>query len=63
METTTSDCTWCKSQYAVESSRARDPRTFCSKKCEMEARFWLFRLFHPMDENKALPEGRAPQND
>jgi hypothetical protein len=71
METSTSDCTWCKAEYAVASSRARDQRTFCSKKCEMEARFWLFRLFYPDEikpslpdsNNKALPEGRAPKND
>ncbi len=55
MESITSDCTWCKSQYSPESSRARDQRTFCSKKCEMEARFWLFRLFHPTENTKSLP--------
>ena len=41
----TTECTWCKSKYYVEASHARDQHTFCSKKCELEARFWLFRLF------------------
>jgi hypothetical protein len=45
MPTTTTECTWCKSTYHVEASHARDQATFCSRKCEMEARFWLFRLF------------------
>jgi len=51
---TSTDCTWCKSEYEIAASHARDQRTFCSKKCELEARFWLFRLFQPVDA-KALP--------
>lgn len=62
MEATSTDCTWCKSMYQVESSHARDAKTFCSKTCELEARFWLFRLFQPADAAKALPEGRAQDN-
>jgi len=50
METTTTDCTWCKSEYPVETSHARNQQMFCSKKCELEARFWLFRLFQPVDK-------------
>ncbi|MDP9267291.1 MAG: hypothetical protein M3P27_03070 [Acidobacteriota bacterium] len=50
MEATTTDCTWCKSDYHAEASHARDQQTFCSKKCELEARFWLFRLFQPVDK-------------
>ena len=59
---TTSDCSWCKSKYEATASHARDQQTFCSKKCELEARFWLFRLFHPVEDTKALPEGRAPES-
>ena len=50
METTTTDCTWCDSEYQPERSHARDQRMFCSKKCELEARFWLFRLFQPAEK-------------
>jgi hypothetical protein len=39
--TTTAVCVWCYSQYLKSTSRARDGQTFCSKKCEIEARFWL----------------------
>jgi hypothetical protein len=39
--TTTAVCLWCYSQYLKSTSRARDGQTFCSKKCEIEARFWL----------------------
>lgn len=58
---TSTGCTWCRSQYQIAASHARDQRTFCSKKCELEARFWLFRLFQPAEDAKALPEGRAPE--
>ena len=34
-------CVWCYSQYLRSTSRARESQTFCSKKCEIEARFWL----------------------
>ncbi|MGB8886350.1 MAG: hypothetical protein WCC87_06470 [Candidatus Korobacteraceae bacterium] len=34
-------CLWCYSQYLKSTSRARDGHTFCSKKCELEARDWL----------------------
>ncbi len=39
--TSTAVCLWCYSQYLKSTSRARDGQTFCSKKCEYEARFWL----------------------
>jgi hypothetical protein len=39
--TSTAICLWCYSQYLKTTSRARDGRTFCSKKCEHEARYWL----------------------
>jgi hypothetical protein len=34
-------CTWCVSEYVVNASRARENMMFCTKKCELEARFWL----------------------
>jgi hypothetical protein len=40
---------WCSSDYRVMSSRAGDAQMFCRRRCEMEARFWLYELL------KALP--------
>jgi hypothetical protein len=40
--TSTAICLWCYSQYLKSTSRARDGHSFCSKKCEQEARFWLY---------------------
>ena len=34
-------CAWCHSEYAEAYSRARETGVFCSKKCEIEARYWL----------------------
>ena len=34
-------CTWCNSEYAEAYSRARETGVFCSRKCEIEARYWL----------------------
>lgn len=34
-------CTWCNAEYAEAYSRARETGVFCSKKCEIEARYWL----------------------
>jgi len=39
--TSTAVCVWCYSQYLRSTSRAREWQTFCSRKCEIEARFWL----------------------
>lgn len=39
--TSTMVCLWCYSQFLKGTSRARDGQTFCSKKCEIEARYWL----------------------
>jgi hypothetical protein len=35
-------CVWCFTQYRCGESHARLPGTFCSRKCEIEARYWLF---------------------
>lgn len=34
-------CTWCNSEYDEAYSRAHETNVFCSKKCEVEARYWL----------------------
>jgi hypothetical protein len=39
--TSTAVCLWCCSQYLTTTSRARDGHSFCCKKCEYEARYWL----------------------
>lgn len=39
--TSTAVCLWCYSQYLRSTSRAREGQTFCSRKCEIEACFWL----------------------
>ena len=39
--TSTAVCLWCCSQYLTTASRARDGQSFCCKKCEYEARYWL----------------------
>jgi hypothetical protein len=39
--TSTALCLWCYSEYLKSTSRAREGQTFCSKKCEYEARYWL----------------------
>ncbi len=39
--TSTAVCLWCNSQYLKSISRAKDGRTFCSRKCEFEAQGWL----------------------
>jgi hypothetical protein len=39
-----SSCQWCTGDYQVGASRAADPRMFCNRRCEMEARFWLYEV-------------------
>ena len=34
-------CNWCCTHYVVGQSRARENTIFCTKRCEIEARFWL----------------------
>jgi hypothetical protein len=48
--TSTAVCLWCNSQYLRSTSRAREGQTFCSKKCEVEARFWLLDNLKPASE-------------
>jgi len=48
--TSTAVCLWCYSEYLKSTSRARDARTFCCKKCEYEAQGWLHLNLKPLDE-------------
>ena len=48
--TSTAVCLWCTSLYLKSTSRAREGKTFCSKKCELEARDWLYVTLKPSDE-------------
>jgi len=35
-------CVWCFKEYERALSHAREKQEFCSKRCEVEARYWLF---------------------
>ena len=35
-------CIWCFVEYVWATSHAREKHQFCSKRCEVEARYWLF---------------------
>jgi hypothetical protein len=48
--TSTAVCLWCYSQYLKSTSRARDGRTFCSRKCESIGRSWLEDSLRPESE-------------
>ena len=39
-----SHCAECSGEYVIGTSRARDNAIFCSKRCEIEANFWLKNL-------------------
>ena len=56
-------CVWCRSEYVVGCSRAREQNIFCSKKCEIEARFWLVDVLRDIEKLRQSPEdnsGRRP---
>jgi hypothetical protein len=41
-------CVWCESEFSSANSRAQENGIFCTKKCEIEAKFWLLdRLKEP----------------
>lgn len=42
-------CIWCRSEYVIGCSRAYAQNIFCSKKCEIEARFWLIELLRGVE--------------
>ena len=48
-------CIWCESEFSSAKSRARENGIFCTKKCEIEARFWL------LDRLKEQPAPDAPE--
>ncbi len=45
-------CSWCSSEYLPCFSRARSADLFCTRKCEIEARFWL------VDQLSAIEKAR-----
>ena len=45
-------CVWCESDYDSNSSPARQATLFCSRRCETEARFWLFSVLNTAPERE-----------
>ena len=45
-------CVWCESDYDSNSSPARQAALFCSRRCETEARFWLFSVLNSAPERE-----------
>lgn len=45
-------CVWCAEGYDRAHSRARQAGIFCSRRCETEARFWLYALLNPAHEKE-----------
>ncbi len=43
-------CVWCTADYVCESSKARQTAIFCSRRCELEARYWLFSVLSACPE-------------
>jgi hypothetical protein len=57
-------CVWCDSEYVVGFSRAHEQGIFCSKKCEIEARFWLMEVLRSIEAPPRNPDdngGRTPR--
>ena len=52
-------CIWCSSDYELAYSRARDNGHFCTKKCEVESRFWL----HDQLKQPIAPDDQARSSD
>ena len=51
-------CAWCRAEYVIGCSRAQEQSVFCSKKCEIEARFWLVDVLKDVargDDGKQRP--------
>lgn len=44
------DCVWCSSSYLLSQARARTAELFCSRRCETEARYWLFAILSKVQE-------------
>ncbi len=45
-------CNWCCTHYVVGQSRARENNVFCTKRCEIEARFWLHELLEAVQRSR-----------
>ncbi len=43
-------CVWCTAEYTCETSKARQSAIFCSRRCELEARYWLFSVLSACPE-------------
>ncbi len=43
-KTAVSTCIWCSDDYTIAVSRATDSALFCRRRCDMEARCWLYEL-------------------
>ncbi len=37
-------CVWCTEEYGT--SHAHQPKLFCSRRCEIEARYWLLTVLN-----------------
>ncbi len=49
-------CVWCEHEFTTAASRAHDNSIFCTKKCEIEAKFWLLDR---LKEHAPNPEDSA----
>ncbi len=47
---TARDCVWCCAHYSSAHTRARTVELFCSRRCETEARYWLFAILSKVQE-------------
>ncbi len=48
------ECSWCRAEYIACFSRARSADLFCTKKCEIEARFWLLDLLNAIEKARKI---------
>jgi hypothetical protein len=52
-------CAWCCTEYVIGCSRAREQCVFCSKKCEIEARFWLLDILKQVEKSRGEDGNRG----
>lgn len=53
-------CLRCSGEYVIGTSRARDNSTFCSKKCEIESRFWLKDVLDTIELRQVMESIEQP---
>jgi len=53
-------CVWCCAEYVIGCSRAHEQGVFCSKKCEIEARFWLHDVLTDVEKSRGDNGDREP---